>query len=239
MYDKAHNDTHNGWSNYETSVVAYWINMEEVSQRHWRSVAWQYQQEAARGKEASEDVQAAEFAAQRGLVNELKEVFGLHPTAAEESMHGDLLKAALAKVNWQEIAESLLEFAEPVEHPVFGPVISVYTREQAIHDGVLVDVTKTAKEAGIVYPMALTQAVWADYVEVPEGVSCQDEQGRLWDILTMFRFAAKRSPNHDTIQFRVLVKNDDREPQEVTLKAICGPGDTPEPVITVMLPNED
>ena len=48
-----------------------------------------------------------------------------------------------------------------------------------------------------------------------------------------------QSPNGDTVIFRVLVKNDEREPQEVTLKAICGPGDTPKPVMTVMLPNED
>ena len=62
----------------------------------------------------------------------------------------------------------------------------------AIRDGVLIDVTKTAKEAGIIYPTAVTQAVWADYVKVPEGVPCQDQEGRLWDILTMFRFAAKQ-----------------------------------------------
>jgi len=32
---------------------------------------------------------------------------------------------------------------------VFGPVIYAYTRAQAIEDGVLVDVSKMAKEAGI------------------------------------------------------------------------------------------
>ena len=71
----------------------------------------------------------------------------------------------------------------------FGPVIFAYTRAQAIEDGVLVDVSEMASEAGLKHPTALTAAVWAEYVQVPKGVKCQDEQGRLWDILNMFRFA--------------------------------------------------
>lgn len=43
---------------------------------------------------------------------------------------------------------------------VFGDLIDVYTRAEAIEDGVLVDVTETAKEAGIVYPTAVTQGLW-------------------------------------------------------------------------------
>ena len=31
----------------------------------------------------------------------------------------------------------------------------------------------------------------------------------------------------------------ERWPKEVTLKAVCGPGDDRKPVITVMLPEED
>ena len=38
----------------------------------------------------------------------------------------------------------------------FGPVISAYTRQQAIADGVLVDVTTTASEAGFAIPVAVT-----------------------------------------------------------------------------------
>jgi type I site-specific restriction endonuclease len=38
------------------------------------------------------------------------------------------------------------------EDPVFGDVIYSYTRKQAIEDGVLVDITEMAKEAGIKYP---------------------------------------------------------------------------------------
>ena len=44
----------------------------------------------------------------------------------------------------------------------FGAPISVYTRRQAIDDGVLVDVTKWANEAGFKLPAVVTRAVWED-----------------------------------------------------------------------------
>jgi hypothetical protein len=121
-------------------------------------------------------------------------------------------------------------------------VISIYTRAQALEDGVLVDVSETAKEAGIKFPVALTATVYGKYVEVPEGVTCQDERGRLWDILWMFRCAAAKF-HGDTLLFKLYVRNHNRERLDrrdlVTLKAVIGPGDTPEPVITIMLPEED
>jgi len=125
---------------------------------------------------------------------------------------------------------------------LFGEVISSYSRAQAIEDGVLVDVSATAKEAGIKFPVALTSTVWGQYVEVPEGVSCQDETGRLWDILWMFRCAAAKFDG-STLLFKLYVRNHNRERLNsrdlVTLKAVCGPGDDGEPVVTIMLPDED
>src|SRR5260370_21780767 len=68
-------------------------------------------------------------------------------------------------------------------------LIHRYSRADAIRDGMLVDVSATATEAGFKYPVALTSAAWAKCVAVPPGVICQDETGRLWDVLTMLRFA--------------------------------------------------
>ena len=114
-----------------------------------------------------------------------------------------------------------------------------YTRAQAIADGVLVDVTEKAKEAGIRYPTALTGAVWDQYVKVPEGVEAQDESGRLWDVLVMMRHAILRSPDGDALLFRLHVRNTNGRPQPVTLKCVCGPDDNGSPCLTVMLPDED
>ena len=115
------------------------------------------------------------------------------------------------------------------------------SRAQAIDDGVLVDVTETAKESGFKYPVALTRTVWNTYVEVPAGVEGQDEAGRLWDILFMLRLAARGSDAGSVILFRLHVRNDnrDRTPPLRELKAVCGPNDDASPCITVMLPGED
>lgn len=119
-------------------------------------------------------------------------------------------------------------------------LIFAYSRAEAIEDGVLVDVTTTAQEAGIKYPVALTRAVWCRCVEVPEGVECQDEAGRLWDLLCMLRNAIRNAkPGTTIVLYQLHVRNDNRRPKLVTLKAVCGPNDDGSPCITVMEPNED
>ena len=124
----------------------------------------------------------------------------------------------------------------------FGPVIYAYTRAQAITDGVQVDVTKTAQEAGIKFPMFLTRAVWEAYVTVPPDVTGQDEAGRLWDIVWMTRFGIIRCrPGVDRIPVAMYVRNDNTRAKLVKLIATCGALDIddPQPAITVMMPDED
>jgi hypothetical protein len=73
------------------------------------------------------------------------------------------------------------------------------------------------------------------------GVLFQDEAGRLWDVLFLLRRAIGRSDGGAEVRFAVHVRNDNRErmPPLVPLRAVCGPGDRGEPVITVMMPAED
>ena len=124
----------------------------------------------------------------------------------------------------------------------FGPVIYSYTRKQAVADGVQVDVTPTAKEAGISFPVFLTRTVFDAYVAVPDGVTGQDEAGRTWDLVWMLRFAILRTRSHtDRVPVALYVRNDNRRAQLVKLIAQCGPldMDDPQPAITVMLPEDD
>ena len=120
-------------------------------------------------------------------------------------------------------------------------LIHSYSRAQAIEDGLLIDSSKTAKEAGIRFPVALTRALWERCVAVPPGVICQDEAGRLWDIVWLLRLAITRSAGGSEVRFGVYVRNDNREgtPPLVRLKAVCGPDDDGSPCLTVMLPEED
>jgi hypothetical protein len=101
----------------------------------------------------------------------------------------------------------------------------------------LVDATALAREAGIRYPVFLTRAAWDRYVKVPEGVIAQDETGRLWDILWMYRCHAQRFQGA-VLPFPVMVRNDNRRPRRVQLTACCGPGARGEPAITIGCPEE-
>jgi hypothetical protein len=125
---------------------------------------------------------------------------------------------------------------------IFGDPIFSYTRKQALVDGNQVDVSTTAKEAGIKFPMFLTRTVFDAYVAVPPNVEGQDEAGRLWDIIWMTRHAILRAKqDSDRIPVELLVRNDNRKPKLVRLVAVCGALDIddPQPSITVMFPDED
>lgn len=129
---------------------------------------------------------------------------------------------------------------DPAE--IFGQPIYTYTRAQAIADGEQVEVTKTAAEADIKFPMFLTRSVYDSFVAVPPGVTGQDEAGRLWDLVWMTRMAIIRArPGCDRLPVALYVRNDNRRPRLVKLVATCGPLDIddPTPAITLMLPGED
>jgi hypothetical protein len=118
-------------------------------------------------------------------------------------------------------------------------LIHSYSRADALADGTLVDVTAAAREAGLRWPTAVTRSVWDRYVAVPDGVACQDEAGRLWDVLNMLRWAIAGAKDTDRLLFRLHVRNTNGRPRLVTLKAVAGPGDDAAPVLTIMTPEED
>ena len=125
-------------------------------------------------------------------------------------------------------------------------VVSVYTREQAMDDGVLVDVNQCAREAGFKVHTVVTHTVWDRCVRIPEGLEGQgqDEQGRLWDVLWMASIAARRaSAGEDLVTFKVSVVDSQRPDgsphrQEHELWLHIGPGDDGEPVLTIMFPED-
>ena len=129
-------------------------------------------------------------------------------------------------------------------------VIHTYTRAEAIADGVLVDVTATAREAGFKVPTAVTAAVFDQCIEwtksdAEQSSAYQDQEGRLWDVVYLAAFKArtlaKRGVRQNQVIFElnVVPRPGHTHPRHRTLKLVIGPGDNPEPVATIMLPNED
>lgn len=114
---------------------------------------------------------------------------------------------------------------------IFGEPISVYTRAQAIEDGVLVDVTEKSTEAGFRFNTCVTAAVWSDLSNnLGAGESTM---GRLWDLLMIAKVAA-RGARGDRVEFQVKIG---RKLNDYWMH--IGPGDTPHPVMTIMQQGED
>jgi hypothetical protein len=129
----------------------------------------------------------------------------------------------------------------------WGPPIYVYTRAQAIEDGVLVSLAKVdnaelgelCEEAGFRAPIAMTREVFMECVELTPAAkrAFNDVKGRLWDVLTMLKHAMRR-PQPELL-FKVLVVRERVRPTPTVLKCVLGPGDDGEAVITIMFPGQD
>jgi len=136
---------------------------------------------------------------------------------------------------------------QPSEHPFFGEIISVYTRAQALADGVLIDAGPMAREVGFRWPVAITVAAWEDCIAWNESDSerqtHQDQSGRLWDVLFMAadaaRTRAEAGPELRFELYRVPRVGRATKAELTRLKLVIGPGDAGEPVMTVLLSNED
>jgi hypothetical protein len=119
-------------------------------------------------------------------------------------------------------------------------LISSYTRKQAIADGSLIDVTKTAKEIGFVCPVATTRSVWLRCVDVTG--SRQSLLVRLCSVLIGLRtsilyrpfLSFERELEHE---FNFYIRDTNGEP--MLLKALSSHEGNGHVCITVMLPEED
>jgi hypothetical protein len=124
-------------------------------------------------------------------------------------------------------------------------IISMYTRAQAIEDGILVDMTQEpfgalAREAGLKWPIAMTMTAFVDFVAVSDakGHADQDVKGRWWDVVFMFK-RTKRSISPLEARWSVFVRDPDGRVRQKELKCVSGPADDGEPCLTFMLPSED
>ena len=119
------------------------------------------------------------------------------------------------------------------ENP-FGEVIYSYSRAQAIEDGVLVDLSNVDSiQQHWKHPFACTSTVWAiieDALKQPG----QDLAGICHDISWTAMIAIRSSRDTGHVQFKVIITG-----TKHTFKLHIGPGDTPAPVLTLMLPDED
>ena len=88
------------------------------------------------------------------------------------------------------------------------------------------------------YPIACTASVWSIIATaVANPKCCNDYAGILHDMLYMSK-VSYTPHGDDTRLFTVMITGVGRRKYH-RFKIVCGPGDLGEPVLTIMLPNED
>ncbi len=122
-------------------------------------------------------------------------------------------------------------------------VIYSYTRAQAIEDGVLVDANigdlAEVTQQHYKWPVAMTASVFAMIeTAVNHPKHCNDYRGVWHDILWMSKMNITHRFSESSHLFKVIITGLGRK-RIHELKIVCGPGDDAEPVVTVMLPEED
>ena len=107
--------TYNGWTNYETWLVALWLDNEPGTYGYWREQAREHRKSAPNCWQVRERIWMPDRAAVFNLADQLKEEMEDANPLSESSLFSDLLTAALCEVDWQEIAEHYLADLEDEE----------------------------------------------------------------------------------------------------------------------------
>lgn len=111
---------------------------------------------------------------------------------------------------------------------------------QAIEAGAQIDVSPTAQQLGIAFPITITKPLWEAGITVHQTLSEEDTAGRLRDVLMAFRLRLSSlvtvSP---LIDFPALLAMPPGTiPQPIPLFAVIQPNKEHQATVTLLLPNE-
>lgn len=119
-------------------------------------------------------------------------------------------------------------------------LIYSYSRRQAIEDGVLIDISKEAKESGFKLPAAISDNLFHRYIEPPAGLEGEGQsvRGRLHDVLEMLKAAASVRWDGSHVFFDVIFLMRPRTMEKVKILGTVGPDDDGKPCLTICLPED-
>jgi len=191
------------------------------------------------GRPFDESWSAAARAVYDGIVKALPPTDAVSPapSTVEESA-----EAPSAQHEPHEAQEPLslepVEGQELVEGTVLPPAIR--DRDAAIQAGTLIDVTPTALQLGITFPVTITRPLWEVGIVTTHALPEADQTNRLRDILMAFRLRlASLTTVSPLLDFPVLLAlPPSTVPQPVPLFALIQPDPTHQANVTLLLPNE-
>lgn len=138
----------------------------------------------------------------------------------------------------EPLPQKQVDGQELMEQTVLPPTIR--DREAAIQAGNLIDVTSTALELGITFPVTITRPLWEVGIVTNQSLSEEDQTSRLRDVLMAFRLRlASLTTVSPLLDFPVLLAlPPSKVPQPVPLFALIQPDPTHQANVTLLLPNE-
>ena len=131
---------------------------------------------------------------------------------------------------------------EPLQpqEPLAQQPITLRDREAAIQAGILIDVTPTALQLGITFPVTITRPLWEVGIVTSRSLPEEDQTSRLRDVLMAFRLRlASLTTVSPLLDFPALLAlPPSNVPQPVPLFALIQPDPTHQANVTLLLPNE-
>jgi len=174
-----------------------------------------------------------------GIVKALPHTDVAIPTPSNVKESADAPSAQSEPLQPQEpLVQEYAGGQEFVEGTAMPPALR--DREAAIQAGILIDVTPTALQLGITFPVTITRPLWEVGIVTNRSLSEEDQTSRLRDILLAFRLRlASLTTVSPLLDFPALLAlPPSRVPQPVPLFALIQPDPTHQANVTLLLPNE-
>jgi len=134
----------------------------------------------------------------------------------------------------ESVASVQQEPSEPQSVPMKIPF------KQAIETGALIDVTATAKQLGLSFPVTVTKPVWEVGIAPTNSLTQEEQTARLRDVLMAFRLRLATQPSiSPLIDFPALLAlPPGTVPQPIPLFALIQPDEVHRAMVTLLMPNE-
>ena len=117
-------------------------------------------------------------------------------------------------------------------------LISCYSRQDAIDDGLLISLSDLTKDPQILgtykYPICLTDSVFGEIREDLDRNKHKELNGILWDIVSMSHLCVLKRISESIALFAVRLND-----RDIVLKIQCHASDDFSPCITIMGKDED
>ena len=108
-FQSENDETHNGWSNYETWLVHLWLTNSYRTYYHWRGQARWYLNTTVESEFVLDEIWTKDEAIVYRLADELRESLEEATPTMDPSVFSDLLRVAIWSVNWTAIAQAFID----------------------------------------------------------------------------------------------------------------------------------